>query len=180
MASELGVLVTGGSAVPSAFVPAAAWAAGRGLREREQIVDRLAEQARELEEEREAHARLSVRYERARIAAELHDIVAHAISVMVVQASAGQRLVGVDSELTAEAFAAIADAAHEAEQDIARLVELLANPDSVGPGPDLAVVEELVARAAGSGLQVTLRLKANAKASRRSSARPPTASCRKA
>ena len=52
----------------------------------------LAERARELEEEREAYAALSVRYERARIAAELHDIVAHAISVMVVQAAAGQRL----------------------------------------------------------------------------------------
>ena len=158
VASLLGVLVGRDDAVPYVFVPAAAWVAGRGLREREQVVERLAGQARELEEEREAHARLSVRYERARIAAELHDIVAHAISVMVVQASAGQRLAGVDAELTAEAFAAIADAAHEAEHDIARLVELLADPNSAGPGPDLAVIEELVARAAGSGLQVTLRL----------------------
>ncbi|MDQ3629778.1 MAG: histidine kinase, partial [Actinomycetota bacterium] len=158
VASELGVLVAGDAAVPYAFVPVAAWAAGRALREREQVVERLAVQARELHEEREAHARLSVRYERARIAAELHDIVAHAISVLVVQASAGQRLVGVDPELTAEAFAAIAAAAHEAEQDIARLVELLADSDSAGPGPDLAVIKELVTRAAGSGLRVTLRL----------------------
>ncbi len=158
VASLLGALVAGDDAIPYVFVPAAAWVAGRGLREREQVVERLAEQARELEEEREAHARLSVRYERARIAAELHDIVAHAISVMVVQASAGQRLAGVDAELAAEAFAAIADAAHEAEHDIARLVELLADPDRAGPGPDLAVIEELVARAAGSGLKITLRL----------------------
>ena len=50
------------------------------------VAGRLAERARELEEEREAYAALSVRYERARIASELHDIVAHAISVMVVQA----------------------------------------------------------------------------------------------
>ena len=74
------------------MLPVAGWGAGRALRERELVARQLAERARELEEEREAHAALSVRYERARIASELHDIVAHAISVMVVQASAGQRL----------------------------------------------------------------------------------------
>src|SRR5215218_8475760 len=113
--------------------------------------------ARELEDEREAHAALSVRYDRARIAGELHDIVAHAISVMVVQASAGQRLAH-DPEGTAEAFCAIAGAAREAEEDMGRLVALLAERDAVGPAPDLALVEELVARAAGSGLDVSLRL----------------------
>lgn len=137
---------------------AAAWGAGRALREREEVATRLAERARELEEEREAHARLSVRYERARIASELHDFVAHAISVMVVQASAGQRLAAHDPEQTAEVFEAIAGAAHQAEQDMGRLVTLLGDETAIGAAPDLALVEELVARAAGSGLQVTLRL----------------------
>ena len=90
---------------------------GRALRERELVAAQLAERVRELEEEREAHAALSVRYERARIASELHDIVAHAISVMVVQASAGQRLAH-DPEATAETFEAIAGAARQAEQDM--------------------------------------------------------------
>ena len=63
-----------------------------------------------------------MRYERARIASELHDIVAHAISVMVVQATAGQRLAADDPELTAETFEAIAGAARQAEQDMGRLV----------------------------------------------------------
>lgn len=156
--SELGVLVADDAAVPFAFIPAAAWGAGRALREREQVAVRLARQARELAEEHGAHARLSVRYERARIAAELHDIVAHAISVMVVQATAGQRLAAVDPGLAREALTAIAGAAHEAEQDIARLVDLLASTDQAAPGPDVAVVEDLVARAASSGLQITLRL----------------------
>ncbi|MEJ7826054.1 MAG: histidine kinase [Solirubrobacteraceae bacterium] len=154
---ELGVLVAAEAAVPFAFVPAAAWGAGRALREREQVASRLAERARELEQEREAHAQLSVRYERARIAGELHDIVAHAISVMVVQASAGQRLAAVDPESTAEAFEAIAGAAHQAEQDLGRLVELLVDGDAAA-APDVAVVDELVARAAASGLTVSLRL----------------------
>jgi len=156
--SELGVLVAADSAVPYFFIPIAAWAAGRALREREQVAARLAERARELEEEHEAHAQLSVRYERARIAAELHDIVAHAISVMVVQASAGQRLAAIDSQRTADAFEAIAGAAQQAERDIGRLVELLSGTDDSAPAPDVAVIEELVARAGASGLTVDLRL----------------------
>ena len=140
------------------FMPETAWAAGRVLRDRDRVIARLADRARELEEEREAYAALSVRYERARIAAELHDIVAHAISVMVVQAGAGQRLARVDAELTAEAFEAIAEAAGQAEQDMARLVTLLGDEDALAAAPDLDLVQELVARAAASGLRVTLRL----------------------
>ena len=136
----------------------AAWGAGRALRQREAVAARLAERARELEEEREAHTTLSIRYERARIAAELHDIVAHAISVMVVQATAGQRLAARDPELTSETFANLASAARQAEADLGRLVSLLGDREAIGPAPDLALVEELVAHAAASGLDVTLRL----------------------
>jgi signal transduction histidine kinase len=157
-ALELGVLSAHQPGVPGVFIPAAGWGAGRALREREKVAAQLAERARELEEEREAHAALSVRYERSRIASELHDIVAHAISVMVVQASAGQRLAARDPEATAETFEAIAGAARQAEQDMGRLVALLGDDKAIGPAPDLALVEELVARAAGSGLDVTLRL----------------------
>jgi signal transduction histidine kinase len=147
----------GDSVVPYLLIVGACWGAGRALREREQVAAELAARGHELEEEREAYAALSVRYERARIASELHDIVAHAISVMVVQASAGQRLAH-DPEATAETFQAIAGAARQAEQDMGRLVALLGDDTAIGPAPDLALVEELVARAAGSGLDVTLRL----------------------
>ena len=156
---ELDALLTDdGSGVPALLLPGAAWGGGRALRERELVAAQLAERARELEDEREAHAALSVRYERARIAAELHDIVAHAISVMVIQASAGQRLAAHDPTATAETFDAIAGAAREAEQDMGRLVSLLGDEGAIGPAPDLALVEELVARASGSGLDVSLRL----------------------
>jgi signal transduction histidine kinase len=157
-ASEIGVWVTHDSGVPAFLIPAAAWAAARALAEREQVAAQLAERVRELEQEREAHARLSVRYERARIASELHDIVAHAISVMVVQATAGQRLAARDPEATARTFEAISGAAQQAEEDMGRLVALLGDEDAIGRAPDLVLVEELVARAAGSGLDVTLRL----------------------
>jgi signal transduction histidine kinase len=157
-ALELDAYLQHDSEVPALLLPGAAWGAGRALRERELVAAELAERARDLEEEREAHAALSVRYERARIAAELHDIVAHAISVMVIQASAGQRLAAHDPEATAETFDAIAGAARQAEQDMGRLVSLLGDERAIGPAPDLALVEELVARAAGSGLDVSLRL----------------------
>jgi signal transduction histidine kinase len=77
---------------------------------------------------------------------------------MVVQAGAGQRLAGRDEALTAETFAAISESARQAEQDMERLVALLGAPGAIGPAPDLHVVEELVRRAAGSGLDVRLRL----------------------
>jgi signal transduction histidine kinase len=78
--------------------------------------------------------------------------------VMVVQASAGQRLAARDPEATAATFEAIGEAAREAEQDMGRLVALLGDEGAIGPAPDLALVEELVARASGSGLDVVLRL----------------------
>lgn len=148
--------ISSDSGIPAFLLPVTAWAAGRALADRERVAERLAERTRELEAERDAHARLSVRYERARIAAELHDIVAHALSVMVIQAGAGQRLVSVDRDLTAETFETIATAAREAEADMRRLVALLT--DAPGVAPDLPLVGELVARAAGSGLDVSLRL----------------------
>jgi len=144
--------------VPAVLLVGTAWIAGRAIRERDLVAARLAERAAELEREREEFAALSVRYERARIASELHDIVAHAISVMVVQAGAGQRIAAVDPELTGETFEAIAGAARQAERDMHQLVALLADDDAIGHAPDLTLVEELVARAAGSGLDVTLRL----------------------
>ena len=158
-ALELSVVVSGSSAgAPALFLPTAAWGAGRALGQHERTAARLAAVALELEQEQEAHVVLSVRFERARIASELHDIVAHAISVMVVQAAAGQRLVGRDPEATSETFEAISGAARQAEGDMDRLVALLGDDDAIGAAPDIALLEELVARVEASGLTVTLRL----------------------
>ena len=68
------------------------WLAGQVLASRRRTAEQLERRARELEEERELFALASVRYERARIARELHDIVAHNMSLMVVQANAGAYL----------------------------------------------------------------------------------------
>jgi signal transduction histidine kinase len=129
--------------------------AGTVLRLRREAAEELAERGRELEEERELFADLAMRHERARIAAELHDIVGHAISVMIIQAAAGQRLVDRDPVRAGEAFGAIAESARQGHEDLRRLVDLLGGTE-VG-GPDLALIEEVVARAARSGLDVRCR-----------------------
>ncbi|MFZ0042990.1 MAG: histidine kinase [Solirubrobacteraceae bacterium] len=147
-----------GSLVPEVMLPLTLYAAGLALRGREALAERLAEQADELEAERDAYARLSVRYERARIAAELHDVVAHAISVMVVQASAGQRLAVGEPARAAETFDVIATAARHAQADLDRLADLLAQDAAPDGGADLGLVREIVDTARASGLPVTLRV----------------------
>ena len=152
---ELDVLIQDSDEVPALLLPGAAWGAGRALRERELVATQLAERARELEEEREAHAALSVRYERAGSPPSC-TTSSLTQSASWSSAGAGQRLAH-DPEATAETFNAIAGAAREAEQDMGRLVSLLGDERAIGPAPDLALVE-VVARAAGSGLDVKLRL----------------------
>ncbi|MET7278781.1 histidine kinase [Kribbella sp. NPDC005582] len=129
--------------------------AGTILRLRREAADELARRGRELEEERELFAELAVRHERSRIAAELHDIVGHAISVMVIQAAAGQRLVGHDPAGTEQVFAAIAESARQGQADLRRLVELLGGTEV--ETPDLSLIGEVVTRAARGGLEVTCR-----------------------
>jgi signal transduction histidine kinase len=136
-----------------------AWALGLAVRSRRRVADQLAVRGRELEAERELFAAEAIRYERARIARELHDIVAHNISVMVIQAGAGQRLAGSDPALTAEAFDAIAESARQAEAEIGRLVEMLDQRPGDGSGSGgIELVDELVARAAAAGLAVSCRI----------------------
>jgi signal transduction histidine kinase len=147
----------GDDLVPEVMLPLTLFLAGFALRARDVMTVRLAAQAADIEAERDAYAQLSVRYERARIAAELHDVVAHAISVMVVQAGAGQRLVGIEPELANETLTVIATAARQAEADLDRLAGLLAQ-DLTGPDEDLLLVEEIVESASAAGLPVTLSL----------------------
>jgi signal transduction histidine kinase len=138
------------------------WLAGRIIRSRHQLTQQLTARNQDLEAERERFSAESVRYERARIARELHDVVGHCVSVMVVQASAGQRLATSDPASVREVFDSIAEAITEAKIDVGRLVDLLiAEPGDQGlPDqdlPDLALVDELVRRAGRAGLDVTCR-----------------------
>jgi signal transduction histidine kinase len=155
-----GLQVAAGPTVFNPFVIVATvgpWVIGLVVRSRSRLTQQLAARGRELEAERELFAAEAVRYERARIARELHDVVAHCVSVMVIQASAGQRLTATEPSLAAEAFDYIGEAAHQAEAEIARLVELLSLDSQPGSADGIRLIGELVARAGAAGLAVSCR-----------------------
>jgi signal transduction histidine kinase len=130
------------------------WIGGLVVASRRRLADELEIRARQLDEERDVFARQSVRYERARIARELHDIVAHCVSLMVVQASAGQLLARHDPRAARQAFESISEAARQAEVEIDRLVELLDTSSPAAPSAGLRIVDELVRRVQASGLTI--------------------------
>jgi signal transduction histidine kinase len=132
--------------------------AGTALRLRRETAEALAERGRELDAERERYTAVSVRNERARIARELHDIVGHALSVMVVQAAAGQRLVDRTPEAAEAALDAIAAAARQGRSDLQQLIRLLGGDTAA---PDLGLVDEIVGAAARSGLAVSCQIDGN-------------------
>jgi signal transduction histidine kinase len=133
------------------------WLAGRIVLSRRKMTEQLQARNDELQAEQELFARESVRYERARIARELHDIVAHCLGVMVVQASAGQRVADADRDGMAQALESVAEAAAQAQAEIGRLAEMLGGELPSGPSPGLPMVSELVRRASVTGLPVSCR-----------------------
>jgi signal transduction histidine kinase len=137
------------------------WAGGRIALSRARMTKQLEARNTELRAEHELFAAESIRYERARIARELHDIVAHCLSVMVVQASAGQRVPDSDRDGMAQALASVAEAAAQAQEEIGRLVELLAAEPEVGTSANLQMIDELVSRAVATGLQVSCQFSAS-------------------
>lgn len=148
--------ITGENSPGLLILIAPGFLAGTALRLRRETAEQLAERGRELEAERELFAEVSVRNERARIASELHDIVGHALSVMVVQAAAGQRLAPHSREAAVESLAVIAESARQGRADLQRLIDLLAGTEVASP--DLSLIDEVVKQAARSGLRVTCRL----------------------
>ncbi|MGW5237697.1 sensor histidine kinase [Monashia sp. NPDC004114] len=135
--------------------------AGVGLvmRRQRQQTRRLEELTEYLEQERERRERAAVADERARIARELHDLVAHAVSVIALQADAAEAALERDTEFASRAIAVIRSTATEALGEMRRLVGVLRaeNDDAdYGPLPRLAELPALVDRARGNGQDVQL------------------------
>jgi signal transduction histidine kinase len=146
--------------VPSVFFAAVAWVAGRAMRRRERLVELLGDRAKQLEREREERVRALVAEERAQIARELHDVVAHSVSVMVIQAQAGPRLVH-DPQQTATTFESIESSGREALVELRRLLGILRTDDkqlAIGPQPGLASLGGLVEQVRDAGLPVDLQM----------------------
>ena len=112
------------------------------------------------ERERDVAAREAVVAERARIARELHDVVAHSVSVMVVQAQAGPRLLAAP-ERAREAFDSIESTGREALVELRRLLGVLRGGDehaATAPQPGLGALDALLAQVREAGLRVDLRI----------------------
>jgi signal transduction histidine kinase len=134
---------------------------GRLVRHRSQLQRALREKARRLEREREVAAVQAVVDERTRIAGELHDIVAHALTEMTLQASAAGRLALRDPERAASAFAAVEDRGRDALAELRRLLGVLRHEDeeiALAPQPSLRHLDALARRAAAAGLPVTVHV----------------------
>jgi signal transduction histidine kinase len=132
---------------------------GRVIRNRAQLNRTLREKAERLEHEREDRAAAAALEERTRIAGELHDVVAHALSAMVVQASGARRLAERDPQRAAAAFQAVETSGREALTEIRRLLGVLRRDDeelALAPQPSLRHVNTLVKRLEAAGLPVAL------------------------
>ncbi len=162
IAVDIGRLASGGirlsDTVPAWFLLAAAWGLGYALRERGIQVSTLAARAARHEHERELRAREAVAEERARIARELHDVVAHSLSVVVVQAQAASRVLDGEQTSARESLAAIDATGRQALGEMRRLVGLLREGDApaLAPQPGIAQLDTLLDHVREAGLPVDL------------------------
>ena len=143
------------------LVVAATWFIGDSVRIRRGEFVLLEDRATRLEREREALAREAVDAERRVIARELHDVVAHDVSVIVTQAAAAQRVIEHRPGAAASALDGIERAGREALLEMRRLMGLLRPEGSVpvmAPQPGLGDLPGIVARVRSAGLPVDLRI----------------------
>jgi signal transduction histidine kinase len=134
---------------------------GQVLRNRARLNRALHGRAELAEREREAAADAAALEERTRIAGDLHDVVAHALSAMTVQAAAARRMAERDPARAEASFAVVENTGREALTELRRLLGVLRREDedlALAPQPSLAHVNTLIQRATASGLRVQLRI----------------------
>ena len=136
----------------------AAWALGDLRRARVQQVAGLEERARLLELERDQEMRLAATAERARIAREMHDVVAHSLSVVIAQADGGRYAGQADPAAATSALEQISATGRQALTDMRSLLGVLREDggQEFAPQPDVAAIDRLVADVQASGLDVDL------------------------
>ncbi|MEU8569393.1 sensor histidine kinase [Streptomyces pathocidini] len=141
-----------------------AWVLGDSLRTRRAYYAQLEERAARLEKEREAQSKVAVAAERARIARELHDVVAHNVSVMVVQADGAAYVLDTAPDQAKQALETISGTGRQALAEMRRLLGVLrtGEPGDGGgeyvPQPDVGQLDDLIEQVRGAGLTVDFRV----------------------
>ena len=136
-----------------------AWVLGDSMRYRRGYYRALEERADRLERERDAHARVAAAAERARIAREMHDVIAHNVSVMVVQADGAAFALDAEPDRAREALTAISRTGRQALTEMRRLLGVLRTDDDraeLAPQPGVGQISNLLEQARAAGLAVTL------------------------
>ncbi|TKK90239.1 sensor histidine kinase [Herbidospora galbida] len=145
----------------SVFV-VAVWIGGIYVNMRRRFVENLVERAERAEKERDQQALIATAAERARIARELHDVVAHNVSVIVVQADGAGFAIDSDPDQAKRAVEAISATGRQALAEMRRLVGVLrddgAQSEEYAPQPGLGQLDDLVRQVRASGLPVDIRV----------------------
>jgi signal transduction histidine kinase len=136
------------------------WALGSTIGAGRRRAAVLLERTIALEEQREQNARRAVFEERVRIARELHDVVAHHVSVMGVQAGAARRVMTRQPEQAQQALSSIESSSRQAVAELQHLLGFLRadQDDTLTPQPDLSRLPDLIAHAGSGPLTVDLQL----------------------
>jgi|SRR5450755_537460 signal transduction histidine kinase len=137
------------------------WALGRVAREHGARERRYREMAERLDAGRELHARTAAWGERARIARELHDVIAHSVSVMVIQTGGARLVMASDPERAEASLRSVERAGREALAEMRRLLGVLnseLDTRALAPQPGLADIDDLMSRARAAGLATDLRV----------------------
>jgi signal transduction histidine kinase len=148
--------------ISNALLIAAVWLLGHFVGVRRVYVGQLEERTAELEQARAELARRAVTEERLRLARELHDVVAHAISVIAVQSGVGAHIANTQPEEAAKALVAIEATSRGALEELRRLLGVLRQEHEpqgdLAPVPGLADLDSLLAEVSKAGLAVKLRV----------------------
>lgn len=143
-------------------VVGAPWSVGRLVRRRTNQAVALALRAQELEHSQAEREQAAVVQERAHIARELHDIIAHSVSVMTIQAGAVEEVLDRDPDKARAAAAAIRHTGRQAQTDLRRLLGVLRERDTasegLAPQPGLADLDDLLNQVRGAGIDVRLEI----------------------
>ena len=145
--------------VPAWFILLGIWLFGRWMQHRAHESLDLTERAEAAERDLEQQAAKAVAEERARIARELHDLVAHSMGVIVIQAQGAQRAFETAPEQARAALASIEAAGRSGMAEMRRLLGLLSTTEDdadTTPQPTLGAIPDLVARVREAGLHVDL------------------------
>ena len=152
------------------------------MRNRARLNTALREKAQQLADSRHGAAESAALDERTRIAGELHDVVAHALSAMTVQAAAARRLAERNPMHAQAAFATVEETGREALTELRRLLGVLRREDediALAPQPSLAHIGSLVRRFTAGGLPIELRVEGEPRALSAGVDLTATGSCRR-